>query len=60
MDDATHQRSGRDRAAPSRAAGSGALAVPSSEERSFWRRAVEIERARLGRPRPAPFPFQEA
>jgi hypothetical protein len=60
MDDATHRHSRRERAAPCRAAGAPALPEPSNEERSFWRRAVEIERARLGRPRPAPFPFQEA
>ncbi|MGH8249084.1 MAG: hypothetical protein ACREVI_00065 [Steroidobacteraceae bacterium] len=32
---------------------------PSNAERDFWRRAVAIERARLGRARPAPFPFQD-
>jgi len=36
------------------------LPVPSAGERDFWRRAVAVERARLRRSRPAPFPFQPA
>ncbi len=32
----------------------------SNDEREFWRRAVAAERARQGRSRPAPFPFQKA
>jgi hypothetical protein len=32
----------------------------TNDERAFWRRAVEIERARQRRSRPAPFPFQPA
>jgi hypothetical protein len=32
----------------------------SNDEREFWRRAVAVERARQGRVRPVPFPFQKA
>jgi hypothetical protein len=32
----------------------------SNDEREFWRRAVAAERARQGRVRPVPFPFQKA
>ena len=32
----------------------------SNDERDFWRRAVAVERARQGRARPVPFPFQKA
>jgi hypothetical protein len=32
----------------------------SNDERDFWRRAVAAERARQGRVRPVPFPFQKA
>ena len=35
------------------------LPPPSNDEREFWRRAVAAERARQGRARPAPFPFQK-
>jgi hypothetical protein len=38
----------------------GALPPVSNDEREFWRRAVAAERARQGRSRPAPFPFQKA
>ncbi|HEX9708228.1 MAG TPA: hypothetical protein VGA24_11380 [Steroidobacteraceae bacterium] len=36
-------------------------ALPSltNAERAFWRRAVEVERARQNCGRPAPFPFQD-
>jgi hypothetical protein len=34
--------------------------VVSAGEREFWRRAVELERARQRCGRPAPFPFQPA
>jgi hypothetical protein len=36
------------------------LPAVTNAERAFWRRAVEIERARQRRGRPAPFPFQPA
>jgi hypothetical protein len=36
------------------------LPVLSADERAFWRRAVEVERARQRCGRPAPFPFQPA
>jgi hypothetical protein len=36
------------------------LPLVSADERAFWRRAVEIERARQRCGRPAPFPFQPA
>jgi hypothetical protein len=36
------------------------LPVISHAERAFWRRAVELERSRQRRGRPAPFPFQPA
>ena len=34
--------------------------VITHAERAFWRRAVEAERSRQRRGRPAPFPFQPA
>jgi hypothetical protein len=34
--------------------------VITNDERAFWRRAVEVERSRQRRGRPAPFPFQPA
>jgi hypothetical protein len=34
------------------------LPLVSNDERAFWRRAVETERARQRCGRPAPFPFQ--
>jgi len=37
-----------------------ATAPVTNTERAFWRRAVELERARQRFPRPAPFPFQPA
>jgi hypothetical protein len=37
-----------------------ALPLVTNAERAFWRRAVEIERARQRCGRPAPFPFQPA
>jgi hypothetical protein len=37
-----------------------ALPLVTNAERVFWRRAVEIERARQRCGRPAPFPFQPA
>lgn len=36
------------------------LPLVSADERAFWRRAVETERARQRCGRPAPFPFQPA
>jgi hypothetical protein len=36
------------------------LPLVSADERAFWRRAVEVERARQRCGRPAPFPFQPA
>ncbi len=36
------------------------LPVVTRDEREFWRRAVEAERVRQRRGRPAPFPFQPA
>lgn len=36
------------------------LPLVSAAERAFWRRAVEVERARQRCGRPAPFPFQPA
>jgi|KBSSwiStaDraftv2_1062776.scaffolds.fasta_scaffold993545_2 hypothetical protein len=36
------------------------LPLVTNDERAFWRRAVEIERARQRCGRPAPFPFQPA
>ena len=36
------------------------LPLVTNDERAFWRRAVEIERARQRYGRPAPFPFQPA
>ncbi|HTL49263.1 MAG TPA: hypothetical protein VL219_01270 [Steroidobacteraceae bacterium] len=36
------------------------LPVITHAERAFWRRAVEAERSRQRRGRPAPFPFQPA
>jgi hypothetical protein len=36
------------------------IARVTNAERDFWRRAVEIERARQRCGRPAPFPFQPA
>jgi hypothetical protein len=38
----------------------GPLPLVSNDERDFWRRAVETERARQRCGRPAPFPFQPA
>jgi len=50
MDEAPHFREDERRTLP----------PPSKDEREFWRRAVAAERARQGRARPAPFPFQKA
>jgi hypothetical protein len=50
MDEARHFRGQERRAVP----------PVSNDEREFWRRAVATERARQGRSRPAPFPFQKA
>jgi len=36
------------------------LPLVTSDEREFWRRAVEAERRRQRCGRPAPFPFQPA
>jgi hypothetical protein len=36
------------------------LPLVTNDERAFWRRAVELERARQRCGRPAPFPFQPA
>jgi hypothetical protein len=49
-----------DEATRSRNAERAALPPVSNDEREFWRRAVAAERARQGRSRPAPFPFQKA
>jgi hypothetical protein len=59
MDDMqeTARRPARDRC---ETPASAALAPVTNAERDFWRRAVEIERARQRCPRPAPFPFQPA
>jgi hypothetical protein len=36
------------------------LPLVTADERAFWRRAVEVERARQRCGRPVPFPFQPA
>jgi len=59
MDDATHAREPRLRDAWPATRQQDALPSLSNAERAFWRRAVEIERARQGRERPVPFPFQQ-
>jgi hypothetical protein len=58
MDDTTHSGGSVFCEAPE--AGSERRELPplSNDEREFWRRAVAIERARQGRARPPPFPFQ--
>lgn len=60
MDDTTHFDGTDHCDSPPEFAGRRELPRLSNDERAFWRRAVEIERARQGRARPVPFPFQEA
>ncbi|MGH8131061.1 MAG: hypothetical protein ACRES3_09445 [Steroidobacteraceae bacterium] len=60
MDDATHAREFPLPDGWPESRQQGALPPLSNAERAFWRRAVEIERARQGRVCPAPFPFQES
>jgi len=59
MDDTldTARRPARD---PQESRSGAATAQLTNTERAFWRRAVELERARQRCPRPAPFPFQPA
>ncbi len=59
MDDTTHTRELRLRDTWSECRQRDALPSLSNAEREFWRRAVENERARQGRERPVPFPFQQ-
>ncbi len=59
MDDSTHARGQWLREEWPEAKEPGGLPSLSNAERAFWRRAVEIERARQGRVRPVPFPFQQ-
>jgi len=60
MDDSKHFSSGTHHAASATGADRRPLPLLSDQERNFWRRAVEIERARAGLLRPVPFPFQQA
>jgi hypothetical protein len=59
MDD-DHATAGRPAPPPAHARRREPLPLVSNDERAFWRRAVEIERARQRCGRPAPFPFQPA
>lgn len=59
MDDRTHFRGTLSLEAPHDAADRRELPPLSNDERAFWRRAVAVERARQGRMRPVPFPFQD-
>ncbi len=59
MDGAKHS-GGSAEAGGFRAAPRNGLPRVSGDERAFWRRAVEAERARQDSERPPPFPFQPA
>ncbi|MGH8198372.1 MAG: hypothetical protein ACRETI_09390 [Steroidobacteraceae bacterium] len=60
MDDTRHFAGTDHCDSPPGFAGRRELPRLSNDERTFWRRAVEIARARQDRTRPVPFPFQEA
>jgi hypothetical protein len=60
MDDTRHSGGAFYGAGPTGVADRRELPQLSNDERAFWRRAVEIERARQSRVRPAPFPYQDA
>jgi len=60
MDDTTHSGGSVFCEAPAAGAEHRELPPLTNDEREFWRRAVAIERARQGRTRPLPFPFQDS
>jgi hypothetical protein len=58
--DGRHENPTREAREPRERERIAALPLVTNAERAFWRRAVEIERARQRCGRPSPFPFQPA